>query len=99
MLPFPSAYTLEVGFSLEAEISELWDTSVPVISGTCIDVVCSSLPQHRLGETISVVGHCIGPYYFIVKPNKPEQGSRLRLGLISRDFRDLGACLRHYTAN
>ena len=44
MLPLPSAWTPEAGLSSEAGIPELWDTSVPIINGTYIDAVCSSLP-------------------------------------------------------
>ena len=42
MLPLPSAWTLEEGFSSEARIPELWDTSVLIIGGTYTDAVCSS---------------------------------------------------------
>ena len=43
----------------------------------------------------------IMPYYFVVKLDGPGQGlrSRSRPGLTSRDFRDSGVCLRHYTAD
>ena len=44
VFPVPLAWTLETGLPLEAGIPELWDTTVPVISGACTDVVCSSLP-------------------------------------------------------
>ena len=97
MFPLPSAWTLEAGLSSEAGIPELWDTSVPVISGTYIDAVCSSLPHHGPGETVAVAGRCTRPYHFTVRLDGPGQGSRSRPGLTSRDFRDLGACLRHYT--
>ena len=46
MFPLPSAWTLEAGLSSEAGILELWDTSIPVISGTYTNVVYSSLPHH-----------------------------------------------------
>ena len=44
MLPLPSSWTLKAGLSSEARILELWDTSVPIISGMYTDAVCSSLP-------------------------------------------------------
>ena len=93
MLPLPSAWTPEAGLSSEVGILELWDTSVPIISGTYIDAVCSFLPHHGLIETVSVVG----PYYFIVGLDGLGQGSKSRPGLTSWDFRDPRACLRHYT--
>ena len=46
MLPLPSALEHEMGLSIEVGISELWDITVPIISRTCADAVCSSLPQH-----------------------------------------------------
>ena len=53
-----------------------------------IDAVCSSLPHNGPGETVSVARRCTGPYYFTVRPDGLGQGSRSRLGLTSRDFRD-----------
>ena len=61
MLPLPPTWTFEEGLSLEAGIPELWDALVLVINGTYTDTICSSLPYHGLGETVSVVGHCTGP--------------------------------------
>ena len=98
MFPLPLAWTLEAGLSSEAGIPELWDTSVPVISRTYTDAVCSSLPYHGLGETVLVAGRYKGPYHFRVRPDRPGQGSRSRLRLTSRDFKDPGVCLCHYTA-
>ena len=43
MFPVPLAWTLETGLPLKAWILDLWDTTVPVISGACTEVVCSSL--------------------------------------------------------
>ena len=86
-----------MGLSSKAGIIELWDTSILVINGTYTDTVCSSLPHHRLGETVLVAGRCIGPCYFAVRPNGPGQGPRLRPELSRWDFNDPGACLRHYT--
>ena len=69
MLLLPSFWTLEARLSSEAGIPELWDTSGPIINGTCIDTICSSLRQRGSGEIESVVGHYIGPYYFVVRPD------------------------------
>ena len=49
MLFLPSAWTYEARLPSEARIPELWDSVVPVISGTGADIVCSSLPQHGPG--------------------------------------------------
>ena len=56
MFPLPSAWTPEVGLSSKAGILKLWDTSVPIISGTYTDAVCSSLLHHGPGEIVSVAG-------------------------------------------
>ena len=96
MLPLPSPWTLEAGLSLEVGILELWDTSVPVISGTYTDIVCSSIPYHGLGEMVSVAGRCTRPYHFAVRSDGLGKGSRSRPGLTSQDFK--GACLCHYIA-
>ena len=90
MLPLPLAWTLEVGLSSEEGIPESWDTSVPVINRMYINVVCSSLPHHGLGETVSVAWRCIGPYNFVVRPDGLGQGSRFRPRLTRRDFKDPG---------
>ena len=76
--------------SSEAGILELWDTPVLVISRTCTDSNCSSLPHHGPGEPIPVSRRCTGPYYFTIKLDGPGHGSRSRPGLTSRDFKDLG---------
>ena len=49
-------------------------------------------------ETVSVPWCCTSTYCFTNKPYGPGHGSRSRIGLIGRDFRDLGACLRHHTS-
>ena len=64
MLLLPSAWTYEAGLPSKAKTPELWDTIVPIISGTCADVVCSSLPQHGPGEPISVPRCYTSTYYF-----------------------------------
>ena len=60
MFPLLSTWIPEAGLFSETGISELWDTSVPIISGTFTDAVCSSLPHHGLKETILVTGCCQG---------------------------------------
>ena len=60
--------------SSEAGIPKLWDTSVPAISGTYTNIICSSLPHHGLGETVSVAGRCTGAYYFVVMPDRSSRG-------------------------
>ena len=71
-------------------IPELWDTSVPVINGACIDAICSSLPYHGARKTVSVLRCCTSTYYFVEGPHGLGHGSRLRTGLTGRDFRDQG---------
>ena len=98
MLLLSPAWTHETRFPLEAGILELWDTPVPIISGTFVDSVCSSLPHHGLGELVSSLGRCTGPYYFTIRPDGLGHGLRSRRGHTSQDFRDLGACPCHYTS-
>ena len=68
--------------------------------GTFTDAICSSLPQHGPGEPVSVPGCYASTYYFVDMPHGLGHGSGLgsRLGLLGRDFRDLGACLHRDTA-
>ena len=54
MFPLPPAWTHETGLPLEAGILELWDTPVPIISGTT--QTWFSLPHHGPGEPVSVLG-------------------------------------------
>ena len=98
MFPLPPSWTHEMGLPSKAGIPELWDTPVPVISGLFTDSVCSFLPHHGPGELVSVPRHCTGPYHFTIRPDGPGHGSRWRLGLTSRDFKDPGACLCHHTS-
>ena len=44
MFLLPPAWTHETRFPSEERILELWDTPVPIINGTFIDSICSSLP-------------------------------------------------------
>ena len=99
MLSLPPAWTHETRLPIEVGIPELWDTLVPIISGTCTDIVCLSLPQHGLRELVLVLRCGIGTGYFANRLERPGHGSRSGTGLTCRDFGDLGACLRHYTLN
>ena len=83
MLPLPSTWKPQEGLSSKEGILELWDTLVPVISGTYTNAVCSVLPHHGPGETVSIVGCCTEPYYFAAMLDGPAHGSRLRPGLKS----------------
>ena len=98
-VPVPPAWTFETGLPLKERVLELRDTTVPIISGACTNTVCSSLPHHGQGKTISALGCCISTYCFVDRPHRPGHGSRSRTGLTGRDFRDLGACLRHHTSD
>ena len=80
-------------------LSQLVDATVPVVSEAHFDTVCSFLPQHGPEEPVSTSGCGTGTYYVTGGPERPKYGSRPMAGLISQDFRDLGACLRHYTVD
>ena len=99
MLSLPPALTHEMGLPTKAGIPGLWDTSIPIISGTCTYTVCLSLPQHKPGEPVSVLACGTGTDYFVDKPERSGHGSRSATGLTGRDFGDLGACLNHYTSD
>ena len=45
MLLLPSGLAHEKGLSIKARIPELWDSVIPVISGTSADTVCSFSPS------------------------------------------------------
>ena len=100
MFLVPPAWTLDVELPSEARIVGIWDTPIPVISGTCIDSICSSLPHYGPGEPVVVPG-CTSIYYFVDRPHEPGHGfeSSSRAGLTGRDFGDLGVCLRHHTSD
>ena len=97
MFPLPSARTCEAGLPLEARVPDFWDSVIPVSSGTCTDVVCSSLPQHGPGKPVLVLGYCISTYYFEDRPHRQGHGSGSRLGLPGWDFRDPKVCLHRDT--
>ena len=82
MLSLSPAWTLETGKPTEAGILGLWVTSVPIISGTCIDTVFLSLAQHRLGELVSVPGCETNTGYLTDRLERPGHGLRSGIGLI-----------------
>ena len=94
MLFLPSAWTFEAGLPLETRFPRLWDTSVPFISGTGADTVCSLSPQCGLEEPASVSRCCTRAFCYT---KRPGYGSRSRTRLTSRDFKDPGECLLHHT--
>ena len=59
MFPSPSTWIYEAGLPSEARILRFWDNTVPVIRGTCTDVVCSFLPQCGPEEPVSVHKHLL----------------------------------------
>ena len=69
-----------MGLPLEARTPELWDTLVSIISETCTDAVCSSLPHHGPGELVSVPGCCTSTYYFVDEPHRLGHGPESRPG-------------------
>ena len=45
MLPLSLAWAHETELSIETGILELWDITVPIISGTSADIICSFSPS------------------------------------------------------
>ena len=99
MFPLLSARTCETRLPTEAGILGIRHTVVPIISEIGANIVCLSLPQHGLGETISVPRYGTHIGYFAERPKRPRHGSRSGTGFTGRDFKDLGVCLRHYTSD
>ena len=83
----------------EARIPGIWDTSVPIISGTGADTVCSFSPQCGPEGPIPVLGCCTGAFCYADRPERLGFGSRSRIELTGRDFKDPRACLRHHTTD
>ena len=77
MFLVPPAWPLETGFPSDVGILELRDTLVPIISGTFIDVVCSSLPHHGPRKTVSVLGCYTNTYCLVDVPYGSGYGSRV----------------------
>ena len=96
MLLLPSARTCETRLPSEAGIPRIWDTLVPVISRIDTDTVYSFSPKCGLEGPVLVSGCCTGSFYYADRPETLGFGSGSRAKLMGRDFRDLGACLRHH---
>ena len=92
MFPLPSTQTCETRFPIEAEIPGIHDTSVPVISGTGANIVCSYSPQCGPEGPESVSGCGTGAFFYIDRPERSGYGLRPRTGLQDRDYRDPGVC-------
>ena len=97
MLPLSSARTHQTELPIEAGIPKSWNALVPIVSEAHFDTVCSFLLQHRPKEPVSASGYDTGTYHVTGGPERPEYGSRPRVGLTNRDFEDPGACLCRYT--
>ena len=93
MLSLPSAWAYETRLSTKADIPKLWDSAVPVINGTGMDIVCSFSPQCEPEGPVSVPGCCTGAFGYTDRPERPGYGSRSRPRLPGRYLRDLRACL------
>ena len=61
MLLLPSTWAHEKGLSIKAGILELWDNAVSVISGTCVDTVCSFSPSACQGDQYQSQGTAQAP--------------------------------------
>ena len=77
------------------------DSAVPIINGKGVDTVHSFSPQYRLEEPASVLGCCIGAFFYIGRPKRQEYGSRSRSRTrpTGWDFRDPGVYLRSCTTD
>ena len=78
MLSLPSPWAHETGLSIEGGILELWDSAVPVFSGTSADTVYSFSPQCRPEGLVSVSGCCTNVFYYTNRLERPGYGSRSR---------------------
>ena len=81
MFPLPSAWTCETRLPIKVGIPRIQDTTVPVISGTGVDTVCSFSPQCGPDGPISVSRCGIGTVYYTDRPERPGCGLRPRTGL------------------
>ena len=54
MFLLPSAWTYEAGLPEEARILRFWASAVPVLSGTCANIVCSFSPRYGSEESVSI---------------------------------------------
>ena len=97
MLFLSSVWTCEMRLLVEAAIPGIRDTLVLVINGTSVDTVYPFTPQCGPEGPVSVSGCCTDAFYYIDMLKRPGYGSRSRVGLTGRDFKDLRACLRHHT--
>ena len=80
MFLLPSAWAYETGLPEEAWILGFWADTVPVISGTGADIVCSSASPYGSEEPISVPGCCMSASYRTDRPEESGHGSRPRAG-------------------
>ena len=99
MFPLPSARTCETRLPAEVGIPGIRDTLIPVINGTGANTVCSVSPQCKPEGPASVTGCYIDAFCYTDRLERLAYGSRSRIRLTGRDFRDLGACLRHHTVD
>ena len=83
----------------EVGILRISDTLVPIINGTGADTVCSFSPQCGPEGPVQVLGCCTGPFCYADRPEMLGFESRLRTELMSQDFKDPRACLRHHTVD
>ena len=93
MFPLPSARTCETRLPAEVGIPRIWDTSVPVISGTGADTVCSLSPHCGLEGLVPVSGCITGAFCYAERPERSGFGPRSRTELTGRDFKDPKAYL------
>ena len=84
MFPLPSTWTYEARFPVEAGIPRLWDTSIIINSGSCMDTVCSFSPQCGPEEPVSVLGYCTRSFCGTNKIERLGYGSRSRTEFTGR---------------
>ena len=97
MLLLPSAWTHEEGLPAEAGIPGFCADTVPVISGTGTDLVCSFSPWCGSEEPFLVVECYANTSGGTDGPKGLGYGSRSGTGLTGQDFGDPRACLCHGT--
>ena len=97
MLLLPSALTYEAGLPLKARIPGFRAGAVLVINRIGADTVCSFSPRYGSEEPLSIARFYASTFDNTNRSEGPDYGSRSRIGFTGKDFRDLRACLRHYT--
>ena len=97
----PPALTLETGLPSVARIPKVIGHHSPSHQWGMLRRTLFLLNPPWARAIVLVLRCCTSTYYFVDGPHGPGHGSRSRsrTGLIGRDFKDLEACLRHYSSD